>query len=38
MNHTYNDIRRKDVKYVESKLDPYLLSILKEFNKKFKKS
>jgi ADP-ribosylglycohydrolase len=38
MNYTYNDITRRNAKYVESKLDPYLLSILKEFNKKFKKA
>lgn len=37
MNYTFNDITRADVKYVESKLDPYLLKILKDFNKKFKK-
>lgn len=35
MNFTYNDITQADIDYVESKLDPYLLSILKEFNEKF---
>lgn len=37
MNYTYNDISKRDVTYVNSKLDPYLLEILREFNKKFKK-
>lgn len=36
MNYTFDDITRADVKYVESKLDPYLLGILKDFNEKFK--
>lgn len=35
LNFENNDITEEDVKYVESKLDPYLLSILHEFNKKF---
>lgn len=35
-NFWYNDITDKDVAYVDSKLDPFLLKILKEFNKKFK--
>ena len=32
-NYFYKDINEKDVEYVESKLDDYLLTILKEFNK-----
>ena len=36
MNYTYNDLTIDDVNYVESKLDSYLLSILHNFNKKFK--
>lgn len=35
MNYTFQDLNIKDVEYVESKLDDYLLSILKEFNEKF---
>lgn len=35
-NFTYNDITEEDVVYVESKLDPFLLNILKEFNEKYK--
>ena len=34
-NYTLCDINEKDIKYVDSKLDNYLLSILKEFNEKF---
>ena len=29
------DISEEDAAYVESKLDPYLLEILEEFNQKF---
>lgn len=32
MNYTYNDLNQNDVDYVESKLDDYLLGILKDFN------
>ena len=35
MNYTYNDITKRDVLYVESKLDDYLLGILKAFNEKY---
>lgn len=35
MNFTFNDLTEEDVKFVESKLDPYLLGILHEFNEKF---
>lgn len=35
MNYTFQDLSRDDTEYVESKLDPYLLNILLEFNKKF---
>ena len=35
MNYAFNDITIEDMQYVESKLDPYLLGILLEFNKKF---
>lgn len=34
-NYWKNDLTKDDIDYVESKLDTYLLSILKEFNKKF---
>jgi len=34
-NYIYKDLTQEDVKYVESKLDPYLLSILKNFNDKY---
>lgn len=33
-NYIRNDLRQDDIDYVESKLDTYLLSILKEFNEK----
>lgn len=36
MNYTYNDITEEDALYVESKLDTFLLVILKDFNKKYK--
>jgi ADP-ribosylglycohydrolase len=32
----YNDITEEDKRYVESKLDPFLLDILKKFNEKYK--
>ena len=32
-NYKYKDITAKQARYVESKLDPYLLKILKDFNK-----
>jgi ADP-ribosylglycohydrolase len=32
-NYKYNDISEEDARYVESKLDPFLLNILKQFNK-----
>lgn len=35
MNFTFNDLTQEDMQYVESKLDPYLLKILLDFNKKF---
>ena len=35
MNFTFNDLTIEDMQYVESKLDPYLLKILLDFNKKF---
>lgn len=35
-NYHNNDITEEDVAYVESKLDAYQLSILREFNEKFK--
>jgi ADP-ribosylglycohydrolase len=35
MNFEFNDLTDKDIEYVESKLDPYLLEILKTFNEKF---
>jgi len=35
MNYTFNDLTIEDMQYVESKLDPYLLGILLDFNKKF---
>ena len=35
MNYTYDDISRRDVTYVRSKLDPYLLNILDKFNRKY---
>jgi ADP-ribosylglycohydrolase len=31
-----NDITEEDKRYVESKLDPFLLDILKKFNEKYK--
>lgn len=34
-NYYLDDLTKEDVEYVESKLDDYLLSILKEFNEKF---
>lgn len=34
-NFYYKDLSRKDVEYVESKLDPFLLNILKTFNNIF---
>jgi ADP-ribosylglycohydrolase len=34
-NYFERDIKQEDVEYVESKLDPYLLNILKQFNEKF---
>ncbi len=34
-NFLFQDITKEDAKYIESKLDPYLLGILKEFNEKF---
>lgn len=34
-NYYMRDLTEKDAEYVESKLDPYLLSILKQFNEKF---
>ncbi len=33
MNFTYNDLTKEDFDYVDSKLDGYLLRILKDFNK-----
>ena len=33
-NYAYKDITEQDAQYVESKLDPYLLGILHEFNNK----
>lgn len=36
MNYTFGDLSPKSIEYVEFKLDAYLLSILKEFNEKFK--
>jgi ADP-ribosyl-[dinitrogen reductase] hydrolase len=35
MNYTFQDLTKEDIEYVESKLNPYLLSILHEFNQKF---
>lgn len=35
MNYTFNDLSERDVDYVDSKLDDFLVSILKKFNKKF---
>lgn len=34
-NFRFNDLTKESIEYVESKLDPYLLSILIEFNEKF---
>lgn len=35
MNYTYDDLDDADIQYVESKLDPYLLGILRRFNEIF---
>ena len=35
LNYHLQDLTREDVRYVESKLDPYLLDILKRFNEKY---
>lgn len=35
LNYRLQDLTRQDIKYVESKLDPYLLDILKRFNEKY---
>lgn len=35
MNYTFDDLTKEDIEYVESKLDDYLLDILKKFNKKY---
>jgi ADP-ribosylglycohydrolase len=32
MNYTYQDLKQEDIDYVDSKLDPFLLKILKRFN------
>jgi len=34
-NYHRNDLTKQDIEYVESKLDTYLLTILKKFNEKF---
>ncbi len=34
-NYIFQDLTKEDIEYVESKLDPYLLGILHEFNEKF---
>lgn len=35
LNYHLQDLTREDIRYVESKLDPYLLDILKRFNEKY---
>lgn len=35
MNYTFNDLNQKDIDYVRSKLDSYLLEILDKFNEKY---
>lgn len=35
LNYHKQDLTREDIKYVESKLDPYLLDILKRFNERY---
>lgn len=35
LNYTFKTITQKDIEYVESKLDGFLLDILKRFNEKF---
>ncbi len=35
MNYKCNDLTQQDIEYVESKLDPFLLDILHQFNKEF---
>lgn len=35
MNYIKNDLTIDDINYVESKLDPFLLDVLKEFNEKY---
>jgi ADP-ribosyl-[dinitrogen reductase] hydrolase len=35
LNYHLQDLTQADIEYVESKLDPYLLDILKRFNEKF---
>jgi len=34
-NFHYNDLTEKDIEYVESKLDPFLLNVLHTFNERF---
>lgn len=36
MNYRYRDLSQEDIEYIESKLDDYLLGILKDFNERIK--